>query len=538
MRIVIVNWARAAEGAANGGGANVYAQQLALELVGLGHEVLWLSGGLTYLPEPATGQVGPCKIRRMKDFHNIRTFEVFNSPVLAPGPCQGREPLGEISSPVLEAEVTRFFQTVKPEVVHFHNIEGFSCACVDAARAGTGAWRGARVFFSLHNYHTICPQVYLMKGGRLPCHDFSGGKDCEACMSPFRETHAEKAHRASYHMPHVEPAQPVPLLKERLAQVFTPPPPKPLPQIDWPGLPVEADIAPQVAAEVAATTPGGTDACAGDAVLDPSSPEWQPLANDPHPDPSMQGPLNAYGERRLAMVNMLSRCDKVIGVSRFVTAKFAALGVNPRVLMTLPIGSRMTELARNACQGDHAAPSLSSRPIRAVFLGYNNYYKGLHMLCDALELMEPEPLSRLHLCVYAKAVEESESRLNQLEPRLAGLSIRSGYRYEDIPLLLQHKDVGLVPSVWWDNGPQTVMEFFACGLPVIAAELGGIPDMVRHGHNGLLHRGNDRLALAAVLTGVARDPGQLKALRRNVRPPATMAEHALEMETLYRGGRA
>jgi glycosyltransferase involved in cell wall biosynthesis len=538
MRIVMVNWARIADGASHGGGANVYAQQLALELVGLGHEVLWLHSGLAYVPDPATRQVGPCKVRRMEDFHDVRVFEVINSPVVAPGPCQAREPLGEVSAPALEAEVGRFFELVQPDVVHFHNIEGFSCGCVDAARTARGPWGGARVVFSLHNYHTICPQVYLMKLGRRACHDFRGGEDCAACMADMRPPAEEKTHRASYHMPRIEATRAPAKLGERLAGVFAAPPPPPPPPMAWPGRPAETfvDIVADERKSGARERSGYLSfSVPPPAVqLDPSNPEWVPLENVANPDPSFTPQATSdYAERRRAMVGMLNRCDRVLAVSRFVKAKFEAMGVSPGVITAQHIGTRMADVARVASECLQPPPPLEGRPVRAVFLGYNNYYKGLPMLADTLEMMDPAALSRLHLCVYAKAVEEIEWRLNRLEPRLAGLSIRSGYKYEEIPRLLYGKDVGLVPSVWWDNGPQTVMEFFACGMPVIAAHLGGIPDIAVHGHNALLHRGNDRQDLARTLEGVLRDPGVLVDLRRNVRPPRSMGEHAGEVERVY-----
>lgn len=531
MRIVLVNWARVAEGASNGGGANVYAQQLGLELVERGHEVLWLSGGLTYVPDPATGKLGPCKIRRMQDFRGIRTFEVINSPVLAPGPCQAKEPLVELSAPELEAEVARFFRLVQPDIVHFHNIEGFSAGCVRVAQEGGGQGAGAKVVYSLHNYHTICPQVYLMKLGRIACHDYQGGQDCVACMANMREPAAERAHRASFHMPRIEPPPKRPGLGERLMAVVAPPgPPKPPPLV-YPGRPAEVfmDIVPDEEEKPRREAAGESQQ---PAAADPA--ELEPLSNEPRPDPSDAGPLNEFGQRRRGMVEMLSRCDRVIAVSNFVQRKFEAMGVPRSVMTTLTIGSRMAELARAEPALREPPPGFDPpRPVRAVFLGYNNYYKGLPMLADALELVEPELLRRLHLCVYAKAVEEIQWRFDRLEPRMAGLSIRSGYRYEDVPRLLYGKDVGLVPSVWWDNGPQTVMEFFACGVPVIGADVGGIPDMLHHGVNGLLHRGNDRADLARTLESVLREPEQLAALRANVRPVRTMREHVTDIEALY-----
>jgi Glycosyl transferases group 1/Glycosyl transferase 4-like domain len=502
MRILLVNWARISDGAALGGGVNVYAQQLALELVARGHEVMWLNSGQRYVGWE--NGAGECRVRRFEDWRGVRTFEVFNSPVVSPGPCQAAEPLVEVSSPALEAEVARLCGVVEPQIVHFHNIEGFSAGCIAAVRQGAPK---ARVLFSLHNYHTVCPQVYLMYQGQRPCVDFRGGLACAECLERT-SPEAERAKRSTQ----LTPPRP-----ERVS-LFGRAKPQELP---WPGRAVEVfgdTVAQRASRGASAPERNGADR--------------QPLSNDITPED--QSPRNEYGQRRAGMVAMLCACDRVVAVSSFVRRKFEALGVDPRKLVTLPIGSRMTEIAAGAAAAFDPPSSLESgRPVRAVFMGYNNYYKGLPMLLDSLALMKPAGLARLHLCVHAKGADEAAGRLEELRARLGGLTVRGSYNYDDVPALLAGKDVGLVPSVWWDNGPQTVMEFFACGLPVIGAELGGIPDLVRHGVNGLLFRGNDRDALARTLEAVAAEPGRLADLRRNVRPPPTMSEHAVKVEALY-----
>jgi glycosyltransferase involved in cell wall biosynthesis len=332
----------------------------------------------------------------------------------------------------------------------------------------------------------------------------------------------------------VSPPAPAQSLARRLVQVAAPPKPAPIPGPSYPGRAVETflDLLPE---QVVGGNGLGTRPSPAAMRAETTEEERVPLSNVVCPDRTHGEAANDFGLRRRGMVAMLSGCDGVLAVSDFVRRKFEAFGVDPRVIRSMPIGSRMTQLAEAWPELRDPPPSFDAgRPVRAVFMGYHNYYKGLPMLLDSLELVAPHDLKRLQMYVFAKDVELIAARLDRLRERLGGLTVRAGYEYDQVPALLCGKDLGLVPSVWWDNGPQTVMEFFACGLPVLGAELGGIPDLVKDGHNGLLYRGNDRAHLAEVLAGILRNPNRLLELRRNVRPPLSMPGHAAAMEALYK----
>jgi glycosyltransferase involved in cell wall biosynthesis len=557
MRIVLVNWARIWDGASFGGGVNQYCQALALELVRAGHDVISLFSGTTYVGDPAG-----CFIRRNDDWMGVRVFEVINSPVMAPSIVQFQKPLGEVSSPELEAQVERLMGWLQPDAVHWNNIEGFSIGCVDAVKRATGG--KARNIFSLHNYHTICPQVYLLQGHRVLCTNFDNGHNCTNCIPtrPPEETRREMVEKYKRSRVSPERDQAVKDLRQAFGWTvkgllalhrYVRAAMKPVSPLHGHPVDTAADVTrPALPAGGAASdqrgkTPYLMAELNPPPPPDPNSPDRRVVLNVIEPEPASSKPLNEYGQRRQAMVKMLSGCDRVLAVSNFVRHKFVSMGVKPETIRTLPIGSRINRVI--ALKPDllfdpppfdpPPTPWQKQRPIRLHFMGYNNHYKGLPILAEVLETMSPEHLRQIKLSIFALDGQSIEWMFRRLEPRLAGgvggLQFATGYNFHDIPWMMGGRDICLVPSVWWDNAPQTVFESLACGVPVLGAAVGGIPDFVIDGHNGLLFRANDRDDLKRRLIEIIENPWLLEKLRRNVRPCKSIEEHTREMERVYAG---
>jgi glycosyltransferase involved in cell wall biosynthesis len=66
----------------------------------------------------------------------------------------------------------------------------------------------------------------------------------------------------------------------------------------------------------------------------------------------------------------------------------------------------------------------------------------------------------------------------------------------------------------YENFPGTVLEAAAMGCPIVAARVGGIPEIVRDGVDGLLHRPGDPDDLAAKIVDLLRDPARAAELGR------------------------
>jgi len=74
-----------------------------------------------------------------------------------------------------------------------------------------------------------------------------------------------------------------------------------------------------------------------------------------------------------------------------------------------------------------------------------------------------------------------------------------------------------LPSVWFECFPRTLVEAFACGLPVIASRVGALEELVEHGRTGLLfHPGSDK-SLARALDYARAHPEVMREMGANAR---------------------
>ena len=86
-----------------------------------------------------------------------------------------------------------------------------------------------------------------------------------------------------------------------------------------------------------------------------------------------------------------------------------------------------------------------------------------------------------------------------------------------------------VLSSSWENFPHTIVEALAVGTPVIATAVGGVPELVRDGTNGLLVGAGDADALARAIRRVVSEPG----LRERLAARAPSSVEHLRPERVY-----
>ncbi len=118
---------------------------------------------------------------------------------------------------------------------------------------------------------------------------------------------------------------------------------------------------------------------------------------------------------------------------------------------------------------------------------------------------------------------------------LDGRLVFTGFR-PDATRLVAAADLFVLSSLY-EGLPVSLLEAMALGRAVIATRVGGIPEVVTHGENGLLVAPGDADGLAAAMLEVLRDPERRAALGRHARSHAQrragMAEMVRSVEQVY-----
>jgi glycosyltransferase involved in cell wall biosynthesis len=189
--------------------------------------------------------------------------------------------------------------------------------------------------------------------------------------------------------------------------------------------------------------------------------------------------------------------------SRFMAGRMAAAGVFPDRLRWVP--HFVAPPAESSVEGTSTV----------VFAGRLSPEKGVDTLIDAVGRV-----TGLRLDVAGDGPDRD--RLERTAARTATDRVRFLGRVDadTVDALISEAVAVVLPSRWYENQPMIVLEAFARGVPVVATDLGGTPELVRHGTDGFLVGPDDPTGLAAALQALLDDPARARAMGKAARERA------------------
>lgn len=101
---------------------------------------------------------------------------------------------------------------------------------------------------------------------------------------------------------------------------------------------------------------------------------------------------------------------------------------------------------------------------------------------------------------------------------------------QGIARLLSSSLISIVPSRWYENMPNALLESMACGTPVIASDIGSFSEILSEQNGGVLFEAGNSGDLADKITSLISDPQRMKVMSKQAR---RVAEREYNSELHY-----
>ena len=182
--------------------------------------------------------------------------------------------------------------------------------------------------------------------------------------------------------------------------------------------------------------------------------------------------------------------------------------------------------------GARRVPGRAGENLTVAFLGSAYAHKGPQLLVEAAQRTD----ARIDIKILGEVPARFAERLRALDRR-GVVELCGAFAPSEIGGLLAGVDAVALPSMWWDCAPLAAVESLAAGTPLLVPRLGGLPEAIRDGVDGLTFDGLAAGDLARQMDRLASEPGLLEQLQAGITPPRAFAEYVDELEAYYAGRR-
>jgi glycosyltransferase involved in cell wall biosynthesis len=227
-------------------------------------------------------------------------------------------------------------------------------------------------------------------------------------------------------------------------------------------------------------------------------------------DPAEKAVVAVYPFIRLCELLYLKKVTAFISPSRYYAGVLASHGVDHGRINVVPNGIDTSIFAPNLGQARE-----SNRP-SVLFTGRLVSHKGIDTILRAIPLVL-KANSDVQFTFTGAGIPEIY--LRQVEDRRVLDCVKFLGFIEDyfaMAQLYSRSDVFVLPSLF-ENCPMSVLEAMSSEVPVITTTVGGIPDIITSGENGILIAPHDHVALANNIISLLSDKAYAARLAKQGR---------------------
>jgi len=228
-------------------------------------------------------------------------------------------------------------------------------------------------------------------------------------------------------------------------------------------------------------------------------------------------------ERKNLMRQMLNEADVIISPSKFLRKKFIDFAMPSEDIIYLKYGVNKKFLSK--------FKKGALERIRFGYVGTIIRHKGVRLLMDAFNKIKNE---KVELNIFGEGYDSYFQKIMVKIKKDERIKYMGPFEYKNAVEVYSQIDVLVVPSIWYENAPLVIQEAFCTKTPVIASDIGGIPELVVNMRNGLLFKNGDVKSLLSQMCKVIDNPLLIKKFQKNIEDMKTIEKNAEELEGIYR----
>ena len=236
------------------------------------------------------------------------------------------------------------------------------------------------------------------------------------------------------------------------------------------------------------------------------------------------GTTNLVAKKKSDLIKLVESCDKIIVLTNWYKEILISNGISQYKIELIKQG---LPTKKETVTIDHNYKDT----FKFLFVGRISHFKGLHILVEAFQQLEE---NTAELDIYGQADDiEYERDLKNMTLAMPFIQWKGILPHQNVVQLMAQYNALCLCSTFSEMSPLVIQEAFAAGIPVIASNVYGNAEQIKHGVNGLLFKFNDTADLLKQLQRCIHEKDLLRNLSSNILPPRSFEEVANEHIKLY-----
>ena len=183
--------------------------------------------------------------------------------------------------------------------------------------------------------------------------------------------------------------------------------------------------------------------------------------------------------------------DMFVTTNQFMTQMLLKAGISSSRISTIP-----TFVDHNSF---FPAEGKTVKPPYVIYIGRLEEVKGLDVLINAWgDYRAKNPDSSLQLKIVGTGNETYSNQLKKIcsNLNLDQIEFLGSLDRDVIAIMLRNAFMSIIPSLWYENLPNSLLESFASGTPVLASNIGSLRESIEEGETGYFFEPGDSAHLA------------------------------------------